>query len=82
MLGKKNQVDWELERLRSVSTKLNDLKEQMRIHIIGFGWCDIHITWSYKGTVKSPESLSVIFKTITKEEKSCPITNEPLINLP
>ena len=77
-----NQVDQELERLHSVSAKLKALKEQIRIRVVGFGWSDLHTTWSYKGTVKSPESLAAHLKTIIEEEASRSIPNEPPTNLP
>ena len=77
-----NQVDRGLEKIHSVSVKLNALKEQIRIRVLGFGWYDIHTTWLYTLAVKSPKSLAVHLKTIIKEETSHPITNEPPSNLP
>ena len=50
-----NLVYWELKRLHSVSAKFISLKEQTRIRVLGFGWRDLHTTWSYKGTVNLPE---------------------------
>ena len=76
-----NQVDQEIERLHSVSSKLNAMKEQIRIRFLGFLWCCLYTTWSYKGTVKSPESLAGHLKNIIKEETSRPIPNKPLTNL-
>ena len=54
----------------------------MQIHVLEFGLCDIHTAWSYKATMKSPKSLAVYLRTITKEETSRPIPNEPPTNLP
>ena len=49
--------------------------------VLGFGWCGLHTTCPYKGTLKLPESLAVHFKTIIKEETSRRIPNKLPTNL-
>ncbi len=47
--GKQSVVQKMLGRLKSESAKLEALKENIRMHVIGLGWKQFTITWSYKG---------------------------------
>ena len=76
------KVDEQLEQLRSNTAKLNALKEQIRIRVVGFGWTEFHITWSTKRVARTPDMLADHLKTILKAEASRPIPRDPPANLP
>ncbi len=45
------------------------LKENIRMHMIGLGWKQFAITWSYKGAKQSVNKLAAHLKMIIREEK-------------
>ena len=38
-----------MAKLPSEARRVEELKEQIRIRVIGFGWTDLHTAWSHKG---------------------------------
>ena len=47
----------EYKKLKSNMAKLNAVKEQIRIHVIGFGWKDLHHPWSKEGCAYTADEL-------------------------
>ena len=45
----------EFGKLASKTAKLNTVKEQIRIRVLGFGWDDLHHAWSEGGVDFTPE---------------------------
>ena len=71
-----------LGRLNSESAKLEALKENIRMRVIGFGWTQFAITWSSKGKKRSVVELTHHMKMIIKEEKKLTPPTDPAIQLP
>ena len=42
----------EFLKLKNKTAKLDAIKEQIKIRILGFGWDDLHISWSSNGIHK------------------------------
>ena len=63
-------VDREMQKLTSKSAKLNALKENIRIRVIGLGWGEFAASWSNDGK-KNNIMLGQSFKKdyISREEK-------------
>ena len=47
----------EYNKLESRMAKLNAVRDQIQIHVIGFRWKDIHHPWSKEGHVYSSDDL-------------------------
>ena len=47
----------EYKKLKSNMAKLNAVKEQIRIHVIGFGWKDLHHPWLKEGHAYTIDEL-------------------------
>ncbi len=58
-----------LGQLKSESAKLEALKEIIRMRVIGLGWKQFAITWSYKGAQRLVSELAAHLKMIIREEK-------------
>ena len=59
----------EFKNLPSETARLNAVKEQIRIRIIGFGWQDLHHPWSKEGhTFTANELLQYLIDTLIPEE--------------
>lgn len=71
-----------LGRLSSESTKLEALKENIRMRVIGLGWTQFAITWSSKGKKRSVVEFTDHMKMIIKEEKKLTPPTDPAIQLP
>ena len=67
----------------SVSAKLNAVKEQIRIRVLGFGWKDLHHPWSKDGVAyTSQQLLDYLVDVILPEERKRGIPAKPQMNLP
>mgnify|MGYP006196441921 FL=1 len=66
--GKQSIVKTMLARLRSESTKVEALKENIRMRVLGLGWKQFSITWSQKGVRRSVDELAMHLKMIIREE--------------
>ena len=66
-----------LGRLKSESAKLEALKENIRMRVIGLGWKQFAITWSYKGAKRSVSELAAHLKMIIREEKKLMPPKDP-----
>ena len=67
--GQQSIVRKMLGRLKSDSAKLEALKENIRMRVIGLGWKQFTITWSHKGAKRSVDELATHLKMIIREEK-------------
>ena len=57
-------------KLTSKTAKLEAIKNQIRIRVLGFGWTDLHISWSKDSIHKSPEQLLTHLTDIIIPEQS------------
>jgi len=67
--GKQSIVRIMLARLRSELAKVEALKENMRIRVLGLGWMQFAITWSHKGVKRLVDELAMHLKIIIREER-------------
>ena len=51
-----------LERLQSESAKVEALKENIQMRVIGLGWKQFAITWSQKSMMRSVDELVMLGK--------------------
>jgi hypothetical protein len=79
--GKQSIVQKMLGRLKSESAKLEALKENIRMHVIGLGWKQFTITWSHKGAKQSVEELGAHLRMIVREEKKLTPPNNPALEM-
>ena len=72
----------EYKNLSSNTAKLNAVKEQLGIHIIGFSWKDLHHSWSKNGHVyTSGELFQYLLNTIIPEQSVVGILKSPTMDL-
>ena len=76
------QVDRELKRLNSKSAKLDGLKENIRMRVLGLGWKDLHTAWSKNGKEYTVNELSNHLKKIISHQRTREIPNKPPVELP
>jgi len=67
--------------LVSKTAKLEVVKFQIRICVIGFGWKDLHHPWSEQGVDFLPEQLRLC-DVIIPEQKKCGVPKKPKLELP
>lgn len=73
----------QFKKLTSNSAKLNAVKEQIRIRVLGFGWNDLHHPWSKDGVAYTPQQLlDYLVDVILPEEKKRGLPDKPEMNLP
>ena len=73
----------EYKKLESKTAKLNAVKEQIKIRVIGFGWKDLHHAWSQDGTAYSPDQLfKYLVDTLIPQQSVRGIPNSADIDLP
>ncbi len=73
----------EFKNLPSETARLNAVKEQIRIRIIGFGWQDLHHPWSKEGhTFTANELLQYLTEKLIPEQKHRGIPTSPTMNMP
>jgi hypothetical protein len=70
-----------LGRLKSESAKLEALKENIRMHVIGLGWKQFTITWSHRGAKQSVEELATHLRMIIREEKKLTPPKDPAVEM-
>jgi hypothetical protein len=71
------KAEKELEKLQSKSAKLEELKEQIRMRVLGLGWADLSHPWSKDGAAFTPTELMVHLKKIISEQSRRVIPNKP-----
>ena len=76
------QIDTELRKLTSNTAKIDALKENIRIRVIGLGWSDLATPWSRNGKLLTVDQLKVHLKMIIKEQRKRDIPSKPLVQLP
>ena len=73
----------EIKNLASQTARLNAVKEQLEIHIIGFGWQDLHHPWSKEGhTYTANELLQYLTEKLIPEQTHRGIPTSPTMNMP
>ena len=71
------------ELLNSRAAKMDAMKEQSRIHVVGFRWKDLHHPWSKNGKEFSPDELfEHLIEKIIPEQLKQGIPNQPTMELP
>ena len=75
-------VDRELAKLNSKTVKLNVIKENIRMHVVGLSWSDLDTAWSKDGKEFSPEHLAAHLKTIIVAARSRDIPDKLQLPLP
>ena len=73
----------EFLKLKSKTAKLDAVKEQIKIRVLGFGWDDLHIPWSSSGIHQSPEQLlTYLIDTLIPAQTTRIVPETPKITLP
>ena len=72
-----SEVNRELKRLKSNTSKLNALKENIRIRVLGLGWTDLSTPWSKSGICLTVSELTVHLKYIISQENKRTIPSKP-----
>ena len=62
------KAEAEFAKLPSKSAKLEAVKEQIRIRVLGLGWADLSTPWTVDGAVLTPAMLMVHLKKIITEQ--------------
>jgi hypothetical protein len=71
------------KKLESNTARLNAVKEQIRIYIIGFGWKDLHHPWSKEGRAYTADELfKYLVQTLIPEISHRGIPDSPTMDLP
>jgi hypothetical protein len=71
------------DKLNSRAARMDAVKEQIRIRVIGFGWKDLHHPWSKNGREFTPEELfDHLIKNIIPEQVKRSIPDKPKMELP
>jgi hypothetical protein len=79
----KSIAQTEFGKLQRKTAKLDAVKEQIRIRVLGFGCKNLHHPWSEDGTDYSPEELLThLVDTIIPEQSSCGIPDMTTMDLP
>jgi hypothetical protein len=71
------------KKLESNTARLNAIKEQIRIYVIGFGWKDLHHQWSKDGRAYTADELfKYLVQTLIPEiSRRGGIPNSPTMDL-
>ena len=79
----RHDVDREFSTLVSKNSKINAIKEQIRIRVVGFGWKDLSHPWSKDGREYTLEELKLHLVTIIiPEQAKRRIPATPSVNMP
>lgn len=69
--------------LSSTAARLNAVKEQIRIRVIGFGWNNLHHPWSKNGVHYSPaDLLKHLINNIIPQQNKRGVPDSPTLELP
>jgi hypothetical protein len=71
-------------KLESNTARLNTVKEQIRIYVVGSGWKDLHHPWSKNGRAYTADELfKYLVQTLIPEiSRRGGIPNSPTMDLP
>ena len=75
-------VEREMKNLNSKSSNLIDLKENIRMRVIGLGWEDLRTHWSNNGKASTTEEITLHLKILVSKHQSCSIPTKPPVLLP
>ena len=81
----KSKVDAKkyFSKLNSRAAKLEAVKDQIRIRVIGFGWKDLHHPWSKNAVDYTPEELlNHLINNIIPQQKHRGVPKAPPMSLP
>jgi hypothetical protein len=71
------------KKLNSRAAKLEAVKDQIRIRVIGFGWKDLHHPWSKNGVDYTPDQLlSHLIDRIIPQQNKRGVPEVPPMSLP
>ena len=76
------EVDRQIKKLKSKSAKLNGLKENIRMRVLGLGWKDLAIAWSKNGKECTVNQLLNHLKKIISQQRTRGIPEKPPVKLP
>ena len=76
------EVDTELEKIKTKADKLYAVKENILIRVKGFGWKEFAHPWSKNGVQYTPNQLAAHLKTIIQSEKTRTIPRKPPFFVP
>ena len=77
-----SMVDRELKKIRSKSAKLNALKENIRIRVLGLGWKDLATPWSRDSRELTPDKLIDHLKNIISYQRTRGMPKDPPVDFP
>ena len=83
--GLKTKIDalQEFSKLKSITVKLDAVKEQIKICVLGFGWTDLHVAWSLNGNHQLPEYLlNYLTDKLIPAQSTRGVPETPKITLP
>jgi hypothetical protein len=80
--GKQSIVGKMLGRFKSESAKIEALKKNIRMHVIGLGWKQFAITWSHRGAKQLVEELAAHLRMIVREEQKLTPPEDPALEMP
>jgi hypothetical protein len=73
----------EYKKLESNNAKLNAVKDQIRIYVVGFGWKDLHHPWSKDGRAYTADELfKHLVEKLIPEQSKRGIPDAATIDLP
>ena len=75
-------LDREFKKIRSKSAKLNVLKENMRMIVLGLGWKDFATPWSRDSRELTPDQLRDHLKKIISYQRTRGIPKNPPVDFP
>ena len=70
-------VDADLNRMKAKGRKIDYLKNQIKVRVVGFGWGDLRVKWSAGGVDRGVDDLRTELAKILKEEESREVPSEP-----
>ena len=76
-----SKVTAALKKLSSEAKRIEELKEQIRMRVLGLGWPDLHTPWSKGGEAFDSAHLKAHLATILTAEKTRPIPDKPPVPL-
>lgn len=71
-----------LKKLKSDPSKLNSLKENLRMCVFGVDWADLSAPWSACGIYFTVSELTVHLKYVIIQENKRTIPSKPPVSLP
>jgi hypothetical protein len=80
--GEPRVVKTMLARIKSETRKIEALKANIKMRVVGLGWNEFAITWSQKGNTWSVRELADHLRKIIKAELKMTTPMDPSIKMP